>query len=863
MKFKTANEIREIWLQFFKDKGHSIEQSASLIPHNDPTLLWINAGIAPLKKYFDGSEIPPSKRIANIQKCIRTNDIENVGLTARHHTFFEMLGNFSIGDYFKEEAILYGYELMTSPKYFNFPIEKLYFSYYPTDTDAKDAWLKLGIDPSRIIPSKSNYWEIGEGPSGPNTEIFYDRGEKYDKRGVELIEKDLDNDRFVELWNIVFSQYNAVSGIPRDKYQELPAKNIDTGAGLERFCCILQGTETNFETDLFFPIIKKLETLTPFKYEGQPSYKIIADHLKTLVMAISDGAVLSNEGRGYVLRRLLRRALKHGHKLNIEGPFLTKLTDEVVKIMGDWYPNVKQNINFVNQIIKAEERKFLETLQTGEQLIKKMIEQKNKIDKKDSFLLFDTYGFPIELQEEYAIDYGVSLDKEGFNELLLKQRELSRSSRKEETSMNVQDEKYLSFEKESEFIGYNTLSFKSKVIGVFNEGIVVKKTPFYATKGGQIADVGTINGYEVKDVIALPNGQHLHLIDEPFKIGDEVLLEVDYNYRQQIMKNHTATHLLHKALKDVLGKHVHQQGSLVSNSFLRFDFNHYQNPTDNEILKIEQIVKTQIAKSLPVEISLMSLKEAEAINAMALFNEKYGDVVRVVNIDNDSIELCGGTHVLNTNDIGEFMISTVSSIGSGIYRVEAFSGVDVIKDFKERNNNIYDELNSVKDKYQDLYKEIKTFNEKPLEVNLDIKDLKTYQEMIDLKHLIETLKEANKSLEKQLSHLKETAVLKKKDEWIKNKRNNLIITKDLQPNTLRGLLFELYDQFKTDKLLLLNIVDNKMTYMIKTNQNDARDIINALNKIADGSGGGRNDFATGGSSNLDKLEEVIKYMEGV
>src|SRR5690554_2984665 len=424
MKFMTGNEIRQIWLNFFKENGHRIIESSPLIPFDDPTLLWINANIAPLKKYFDGTNVPPAKRMANVQKCLRTKDISNVGLTARHHTFFEMLGNFSVGDYFKKEAIEMAFELLTSEKYFNFPLEKLFMSYYPTDLDAKNIWLSLGVPETHLVASKENYWEIGPGPSGPNTEIFYDRGSKYAEGGIELIAQDIENDRYVELWNIVFSQYNAEEGKKRSEYLELPYKNIDTGAGLERFASILQNTKTNFETDLFLPIIKELEKITNIKYTGQTSFKIIADHIKTLVMAISDGAVLSNEGRGYVLRRLLRRALKHGKQLNINGPFLTKLTEAVVFIMGDWYKEVKQNIKITNKIIKSEEEKFLTTLAKGEALVAKIAKEKNEINKEDSFLLFDTYGFPLELQEEYASEHNIKVDSEGFYKLLKERQKL-------------------------------------------------------------------------------------------------------------------------------------------------------------------------------------------------------------------------------------------------------------------------------------------------------------------------------------------------------------------------------------------------------------------------------------------------------
>ncbi|MDD2259940.1 MAG: alanine--tRNA ligase [Acholeplasmataceae bacterium] len=861
MRYMSSKDIRETWLRFFNERGHKIEQSASLIPKGDKTLLWINAGVAPLKKYFDGTLIPSSKRLVNVQKCIRTNDIEHVGFTARHHTFFEMMGNFSIGDYFKEIAIEYGLELLTGKDYFNMPVDKLYMTYYPADLTTQKKWLSLGIKESHIIPVEGNFWEIGEGPSGPDTEIFFDRGEKYDKRGVELIKEDIENDRYIEIWNIVFSQFNAKPNMPRSEYKELPSKNIDTGAGLERFACILQNTETNFETDLFLPIIKEIEVISKTTYQGQISFKVIADHIKTLVMAISDGAVLSNLGRGYVLRRLLRRALKHGRQLGIEGPFLTKLTAKVSLIMGDTYPNVKENMTFINQIISVEEIKFLETLSTGESLIKKIMAEKGTLSKEDSFTLFDTYGFPIELQEEYATDYHIQLDKEGFNQLLELQKEKSRQSRKSVNSMKSQDKAYLDFKEESIFVGYELLAVQAKVIKVFEDGVVLDKTPFYATMGGQVADSGDINGYEVKDVIKLPNGQHLHVVDGHFDEGEIVEAVVDKNTRGNIMKNHTATHLLHKALKEVLGTHVNQQGSLVKDDLLRFDFNHYESPTHEQLLEIEDKVKSHIKQNTTVTIKEMPYLQAVNTGAMALFGEKYGEVVRVVSVADYSIELCGGTHVKNTQEIESFLISSCQSIGSGIYRIEAFSGANYINNFILRNEAVYEEMNLLLTKHEQLIKEIKSLNLMHDYQSPVLKEVKgSYQDMIHLRNYIEHLKEDNKTLEKQINSKKDALTLSHTDELIQNRKNNLIVTKNLETNILRSLLFEIYDKMKVDKVYLLNISDDKVTYMVKTNQNDAREIIKHLNEISNGSGGGKPDFAQGGTSHTAKADLLISEL---
>lgn len=858
MKYLTSKEIRQMWLNYFESLNHKVIESASLIPKGDKTLLWINAGVAPLKKYFDGSEMPPAKRMVNIQKCIRTNDIENVGLTARHHTFFEMLGNFSIGDYFKEEAIKMGYELMFSEKYFNFPIDQVYITYYPTDLVARDTWLSLGIQESHLIPSEEAFWEIGEGPCGPCTELHFDRGEAFDPRGVELLINDIENDRFVELWNIVFSQYNSKPNTKREDYEELPSKNIDTGAGLERFASILQNTKTNFETDLFMPIIEKIETISNIKYQGQMAFKVISDHIKTLVMAISDGAVLSNEGRGYVLRRILRRALKHGRNLGIEGAFLTDLIPEVNDIMGEFYPNIINNQHFIEKIILSEEHKFLETLHTGEQLIEKLIAEKNAITKADSFMLFDTYGFPIELQEEYAQDHNITIDKDGFYELLELQKERSRQSRQQQQSMQTQEKAYLEFKETSTFT-YDTLKLTSKVIGVFDEGIVTKETPFYANMGGQVSDQGLINGYPVLDVVKLPNGQHLHKMDASFDIGEMVILEVDVFNRQQIMKNHTATHLLHQALKDVLGSHVNQQGSLVRPDLLRFDFNHYENLADQEILKIEAIVKEKIKKAIDVTIKFMSYDEAISKNAIALFGEKYGSEVRVVFIDDYSIELCGGTHVLNTAEIEAFLISSIASIGSGIYRVEAFSGLNYLEDLQSRNQSNFQELTLLETKYLELSIEAKSLNITPKKLcKLTLSG--SYQDMIDLRDQIEVVKSMNKDLEKQINDKKDQAILSSIDELINNRRGNVIITKDLDNKSLRPILLDVYERLNVETAILVNIKDDNITYLVRS-KDKAREYIQKFNEISKGFGGGNPTFAQGGSNHIDTLEDLLTYME--
>ena len=636
MKKLTGNQIRSMWLEFFKSKGHEIIPSASLIPHNDPTLLWINAGVAPLKKYFDGREKPKNPRMTNAQKSIRTNDIENVGKTARHHTFFEMLGNFSIGDYFRNEVLTWAYELLFSPDWFALDKNNIYITYYPEDKDTFEKWQSLGVEASHLVPIADNFWEIGEGPCGPDTEIFYDRGTKYDPNniGLDLLRKDIENDRYIEIWNIVFSQYNSVSGLPREQYPELPSKNIDTGSGLERLACIFQETETNYETDLFMPMIKFLEQHTGCSYDN-PAYKmafrVIVDHVRSVTFAIADGATFANEGRGYVLRRILRRAVRYGKKLGIKQPFLYQMVSIVIDNMKDFYSYLVDKQAIIEKIIKTEEENFLKTLATGEKKLNDIMSNSKEkvISGASAFLLYDTFGFPIELTQEAASDNGFIVDIVGFNEELEKQKNRARNARSNEQSMNIQNEEYLNFKRKSEFVGYTTLEQESTVIGLFKDGkkvnkangllfIVLEKTPFYAEMGGQAGDQGifTYKGqnFDVLDTFKLPNGQHAHSVDfknQEISVDDIVLACVNADYRLAVSQNHSATHLLNQALREVLGQHVVQHGSQVTKENLRFDFNHYQNLTVEEILKVEEIVLDAIKKGYEVKTIETSLENAK------------------------------------------------------------------------------------------------------------------------------------------------------------------------------------------------------------------------------------------------------------
>lgn len=703
MKQLTGAQIRQMFLDFFQEKGHAVEPSASLVPHEDPSLLWINSGVATLKKYFDGRVIPQNPRITNAQKSIRTNDIENVGKTARHHTFFEMLGNFSIGDYFKEEAITWAWEFLTSDKWIGFDKELLSVTIHPEDEEAFTIWNeKMGVPKERIIRLEENFWDIGEGPSGPNTEIFYDRGEAY---GNDFSDPELypggENERYLEVWNLVFSQFNHN---PDGSYTPLPKKNIDTGMGLERMTSIVQDVPTNFDTDLFMPMIGATETISGEKYrngdlEKDMAFKVIADHIRTVTFAVGDGALPSNEGRGYVLRRLLRRAVRYSKKLNINRPFMFELVPVVGEVMKDFYPEVLEKKDFIAKVVKNEEERFHETLHDGEAILAEVIakakeEKTTVISGVDAFRLYDTYGFPIELTEEYAEEAGMAVDHEGFENEMEKQRERARAARQDVDSMQVQGGVLGEIKVASEFVGYGTVATESNVVALVKNGeytdslqageegqLILDVTPFYAESGGQIADRGYLlaDGVKVlvKDVQKAPNGQNLHkvVVEEGTLTKDAAVKAIiDTKNRSSVVKNHTATHLLHQALKDVLGTHVNQAGSLVTSERLRFDFSHFGQVQADELEKIERMINEKIWESIDVEISQKAIEEAKEMGAMALFGEKYGDVVRVVQVGDYSLELCGGCHVDNTASIGIFKIVAESGIGAGTRRIEAVTG---------------------------------------------------------------------------------------------------------------------------------------------------------------------------------------------
>lgn len=860
MKKLTSSEIRQMWLDFYQSKGHKVEPSASLVPHDDPTLLWTNAGVTPLKKYFDGSVVPQCPRITNAQKCIRTNDIENVGDTY-HHTFFEMLGNFSIGDYFKKEAIAYAYELLFSKEWFDFDLDKIYITYYPEDKEAKSLWLKQGISEEHLIPLAGNFWEIGEGPCGPDTEMFFDRGEKYDNRGKELIANDIDNDRFIEIGNIVFSQYSSKEGVERKDYKELPSKNIDTGWGLERLCSVMQNADTNYDTDLFRPIIAKTEEISGVTYTDQRAFRVIADHVRTITFAVADGAVMSNEGRGYVLRRVLRRASKYAKSLGIEKPFMSELVDVVISIMDPYYPYLHEKAAIIKKIISSEEEKFLSTLSSGEKRFEAIAAKSDKIiSGVDAFTLYDTYGFPIELTKEYALEKNLKVDEEGFNACLLEQKNRARNARKDENSMGGQNEDYLNFKEPSTFTGYHTISQKAKVIKVFDEGIVLDETPFYAFSGGQLCDKGTIDNINVLDVIKMPNGQHLHIVEEnPFQVGDMVNAIVDKNNRDLTRKNHSSAHLLQAALQHVLGNHVHQQGSQVCAQYCRFDFNNYQALTDEQILAIEDLVNRYIVEAHKVNTMVLPIEEAKELGAMALFGEKYGSMVRVVDMG-ISKEFCAGTHVENTSQIEAFAIYSLESIGSGTFRVTASTSKNAMQYVKASTENIFKSIEAILNKAHEL---LKASAEEGIALrygyNFKEPEVVGYRYILAMREELSKAQAALKALEKEYTAKKSQSALSdlnRFDDQIEN--GKLFVKVDAIDSTLlKDMACALRNNKNLDVVFFASVDGEKVTFVCATKTLDASMLVKEAAKLCQGGGGGKKDLAQAGGKDASKVDEAI------
>lgn len=870
MKNLKASEIRQKYLDFFVEKGHMIEPSAPLVPIDDDSLLWINSGVATLKKYFDGRETPRKPRIVNSQKAIRTNDIENVGFTARHHTFFEMLGNFSIGDYFKQEAIEFAWEFLTSEKWMGMEPEKLYVTIHPEDTGAyKICNEDIGLDETRIIRIEGNFWDIGEGPSGPNTEIFYDRGDEYGQNDpAEEMYPGGENERYLEVWNLVFSEFNHNKD---NTYTPLPNKNIDTGMGLERMASISQNVRTNYETDLFMPIINEVENVSGKKYleveEQDVAFKVIADHIRTIAFAIADGALPANEGRGYVLRRLLRRAVRFSQSLGINEPFMYKLVDIVAEIMEPYYPNVKEKADFIKRVIKSEEERFHETLEEGLSILNQLIEKAKKdnheIKGEDAFKLYDTYGFPVELTEELATQEGLSVDMTTFENEMQQQRDRARQARQSSQSMQIQSEVLKNITDDSTFVGYETTDYQSIITHLIYNGeevesveagetvyFTLKATPFYAVSGGQVADEGTIGNDKfeiaVSEVTKAPNGQNLHKGIVQYgqaTVGAEVDASVNKEDRRAIQKNHSATHLLHAALKEVLGYHVNQAGSLVEADRLRFDFSHFGPMTQEELDQVERRVNEEIWRGIDVRIQEMGIDEAKSMGAMALFGEKYSDIVRVVNMAPFSIELCGGIHVSNTAEIGLFKIVSESGTGAGVRRIEALTGKSAF---------LY--LEDIQSKFNTIKNHVK---------------VKSDEQVVGK---VTQLQEEEKSLLKQLEQRnKEITSLK-----MGNVEDQVEVINDLKvlatevevPNAkaIRSTMDDFKSKLQDTIIVLASNVDGKVSIIATvpkslTDQVKAGDIIKNMAPIVGGKGGGRPDMAQGGGTQPENITEALHFIK--
>ncbi|MBT2616793.1 MULTISPECIES: alanine--tRNA ligase [unclassified Bacillus (in: firmicutes)] len=871
MKYLTGAQIRQMYLDFFSEKGHNIEPSASLVPHEDPSLLWINSGVATLKKYFDGRVIPENPRITNAQKAIRTNDIENVGKTARHHTFFEMLGNFSIGEYFKEEAITWAWEFLTDEKWIGFDKDKLAVTIHPEDDEAFELWnKKIGVPAERIIRLEENFWDIGEGPSGPNTEIFYDRGPAYgdDPNDPELYPGG-ENERHLEVWNLVFSQFNHN---PDGSYTPLPKKNIDTGMGLERMASVVQDVATNYDTDLFMPIIRAVEEISDVKYgvdaEKDVAFKVIADHIRTVAFAVGDGALPSNEGRGYVLRRLLRRAVRYAKQININRPFMFELVTVVGEIMKDFYPEVLKNKEFIAKVIKNEEERFHETLNDGLSILSEVIKKEKEkgnttIPGSDAFRLYDTYGFPIELTEEYAEEEGMAVDQAGFEKEMDAQRERARSARQDVDSMQIQGGVLGDIKVESEFVGYDQVAVEAKVAAIIKNGelvteaqegeevqVILDKTPFYAESGGQIADKGTMASESVKvdvlDVQKAPNGQNLHRVAVTagtLTADSNIVAAVNQENRIHITKNHTATHLLHQALKDVLGTHVNQAGSLVQAERLRFDFSHFGQITADEIEQIETIVNEKIWQSLQVNTDYKNIEEAKAMGAMALFGEKYGKIVRVVQIGDYSLELCGGVHVPNTAVIGLFKIVSESGIGAGTRRIEAVTGAGAYKLMTDQIGVLKDAAAKLKTNLKDVPSRIET-------VLAEVKDLQR----------------ENESLTAKLSNIEASSLVTN----VKDVNGVQVLVAKVQAtdmNNLRAMADDLKQKLDSVIIVLGSAQGDKVNLIAGVTKDyiergfHAGKLVKEVASRCGGGGGGRPDMAQAGGKDPKKLDAALNFVE--
>ena len=863
-----VNELRKMFLEFFESKGHLAMKSFSLVPHNDKSLLLINSGMAPLKPYFTGAEIPPRRRVTTCQKCIRTGDIENVGKTARHGTFFEMLGNFSFGDYFKHEAIAWSWEFLT--EVIGLDPDRLYPSVYQDDDEAFEIWNKeIGIPAERIFRfgKEDNFWEHGAGPCGPCSEVYYDRGEKYGcgKPGCTV---GCDCDRYMEIWNNVFTQFDNDG---EGHYTELEQKNIDTGMGLERLASVVQDVDSIFDVDTICALRNKVCELAHTEYKKDEakdvSIRLITDHIRSATFMISDGIMPTNEGRGYVLRRLIRRAARHGRLLGIDGKFLATLSATVIEGSKDGYPELEEKKDFIFNVLTKEEEQFNKTIDQGLHILGEMEEKmqqegKRELSGEDAFKLYDTYGFPLDLTKEILEEKGCTIDEAGFAAAMEEQRTKARIARGTSNYMGADATVYDEIDPSitTEFVGYDHLTWDSKVTVLTTEEeltealtedqkgtILVEQTPFYATMGGQQGDQGVIlcgdAEFEVEDTIHLRGGKvgHVGVLKKGvIRVGDTVTLKVSEQGREDCCKNHSATHLLQKALKTVLGSHVEQKGSLVTPDRLRFDFAHFQAMTAQEIAKVEALVNQEIRAALPVRTDVMDIEEAKKTGAMALFGEKYGEKVRVVSMGDFSKELCGGTHVANTSVITTFKIVSESGIAAGVRRIEALTGEGVFAYYRE-----------IEKRQAEIAAMLKT---SPTEIE---------EKIAHLQAEVKALHSENESLKAKMAQEAVGDVMNQVQE-VKGVKLLAVSLSDVDMNGLRDLGDQLKEKLGEGVIVLASVAGGKVNLLSMVTQEaqkagaHAGNLIKGIAAIVGGGGGGRPNMAQAGGRNPEKVPEALE-----
>ena len=880
MQWTGLNELREKYLSFFESKGHLRLDSFPLVPKNDPSLLLINSGMAPMKKWFLAQEEPPRHRVTTCQKCIRTPDIERVGITARHGTFFEMLGNFSFQDYFKDEVIPWAWEFLTSDEWMAIPKDRLHISVYEEDDEAYDIWTKkVGIAPDHMVRlgKEDNFWEHGSGPCGPCSEIYFDRGPEYGC-GKPTCGVGCDCDRYMEIWNLVFSQFDADG---KGHYERLARPNIDTGMGLERLACVMQNVGNLFEVDTVQSVLHHVEHIAGKTYKQDPktdiSIRVITDHIRSCTFMVSDGILPSNEGRGYVLRRLLRRAARHGRMLGIDHPFLVDLVETVIQSSESAYPELREHDAYIKKVIGTEEANFARTIDAGMNILNNMIDRLEKAHQKllsgmDAFKLNDTFGFPLDLTKEIAAEQGLEIDEDGFHAEMKKQKERARAERLKKNISGWSEDLFGALEAEpTVFTGYDTLTDKGTVVALSDEEtltdaiatdeeakdgvlVVLDKTPFYAEMGGQAADHGVLNGTEcslrVLDVKKTPKGYYVHtcvLESGIVKVGDVLTAQVDKGYSMAIARNHTATHLLQAALREVLGDHVHQAGSYQDASITHFDFTHFSAVTPEELARVQKIVNDKIFDSMNVTVQEMPVEEAKKLGAMALFGEKYGKVVRVVDIEGWSTEFCGGTHVKNTAQIGGFKIVSESSVAAGIRRIEAVTGRNLLIRANLQEAMLHDVANTLK-----------------------------ANNVASLPARAEAVMAENKAMSRELEEMKAKIAASKVDSLFDNaeeadgvKIASAYFT-GTTGDTLRGMCDSIRDKAVNPVVaVLVGKAEDKITMAVTVNKLaqekglKAGVLVKELSAIAGGKGGGKPDFAMAGLKDETKIDEALAAVSAI